>query len=385
VRILFLHCARDWSGTARAFAVAARGLAARGHAVTFLAEPHSNVEQSASRMASVASKIGGDPATSRDVAPFEVTPYTCDGFWFTSALRLRRLFRHWDVDVVFVHDDREHIIASVACWIGRRGKVIRRTPSSCALQPRALGKLANWLTNTTYLFSNDADKRLARLPGKGAWTAIARLGVDAGRYPDRAASQEPRPEDIRYIICVYDPTSRGRAATAIRTVSMLAPRHPYLRLIIFGAGSDSEDLRMQAAALDVMHLVSFLGERDDHLTLMRDAELGWVVAEADTAAYGILDLMALGVPVIAADGGVASYYVANLISGSLVPAEDAATTAATVVTLLASEEQRQAMGSAARARVAREFPESAMIDGFQAAMGGRQLTPDRPRSSETSG
>jgi glycosyltransferase involved in cell wall biosynthesis len=118
---------------------------------------------------------------------------------------------------------------------------------------------------------------------------------------------------------------------------------------------------------------------------MRDAELGWVVAEADTAAYGILDLMALGVPVIAADGGVASSYVANGISGSLVPPEDAATTAATVVTLLASEEQRQAMGSAARARVAREFPESAMIDGFQAAMGGRQLTPDRPRSSETSG
>jgi glycosyltransferase involved in cell wall biosynthesis len=149
---------------------------------------------------------------------------------------------------------------------------------------------------------------------------------------------------------------------------MLAPRHPYLRLIIFGAGSDSEDLRMQAAALDVMHLVSFLGERDDHLTLMRDAELGWVVAEGDTAAYGILDLMALGVPVIAAEGSVAETYVANLISGTLIPPEDASTTAASVVTLLVSEEQRVAMGAAAKARVAREFPESAMVDGFEAAL-----------------
>ncbi|HEY0243511.1 MAG TPA: glycosyltransferase, partial [Gemmatimonadaceae bacterium] len=167
--------------------------------------------------------------------------------------------------------------------------------------------------------------------------------------------------------------SRGRAATASRTVSMLAPRHPYLRLIIFGAGSDSEDLRMQAAALDVMHLVSFLGERDDHLTLMRDAELGWVVAEADTAAYGILDLMALGVPVIAAEGSVAEMYVANQISGTLIPPEDAATTAANVVTLLANEEQRLAMGGAAKTRVAREFPESAMIDGFEAALKGREI------------
>ena len=72
---------------------------------------------------------------------------------------------------------------------------------------------------------------------------------------------------------------------------------------------------------------------------------------------------------LAAEGGVAETYVANLISGSLIHPDEAATTAATVVTLLSSEEQRQAMGSAARARVAREFPEQAMIDGFLAATG----------------
>lgn len=373
MRILFLHCAREWSGTARAFAVAARGLAARGYNVTFLAEPHSNVEQSASRMATVASRIGGDDpvAAKRDVAPFEVTAFSYDGFWLACAWRLRHLFRRWDVDVVFVHTEREHLIASMACWLGRGGKVIRRTPAGCELVPRTAGKVANWFCKTTYLFASDADVRLATLP-KGARAPIARLGVDASRYPERTGVETPRSEDIRYIICVYDPTSRGRAATAIRTVSMLAPRHPYLRLIIFGAGSDSEDLRMQAAALDVMDLVSFLGERDDHLTLMRDAELGWVVAEADTAAFGILDLMALGVPVIAAEGSVAETYVANQISGTLIPPDDAATTAASVVTLLASEEQRQAMGAAARSRVGREFPEGAMIDGFEAALGRRE-------------
>lgn len=382
MRILFLHCARDWSGTARAFAVAARGLAARGHNVTLLTEPHSNVEQSASRMATVAQKVLGDePDASRDVAPFDIVPFSCDGLWFSSAWRLRHIFRRWDVDVVFVHSDREHVIASAACRLGGRGKVIRRTPAGCELHMGAQGKFANWLVETTFLFASDNDVRIATLPGKGARTLVASLGVDTARYPDRTTTvQEPRPEDIRYIICVYDPTSRGRAATAIRTVSMLAPRHPYLRLIIFGAGSDSEDLRMQAAALDVMHLVSFLGERDDHLTLMRDAEIGWVVAEADTAAYGILDLMALGVPVIALeDSAAAQAYVANSITGNLIPPDDASTTAATVVTLLASEEQRQAMGAAARSRVTREFPEAAMIDGFEAALGGSH---GRPRQRE---
>ena len=372
MRVLFLHCAREWSGTARSFAVAARGLAARGFNVTFLAEPHSNVEQSASRMATVAQKIGGaESGGSREVAPFEIAPFSCEGPWFSTAWRLRHLFRRWDADVVLVHHEREHLIASMACWLGRSGRVVRRTPAGCRLEMGFGGKFAGWMTRTTYLFASESDIRLASLP-KGAATQVARLGVDSSRYPDRTIlAQEPKADEIRYIICVYDPTSRGRAATAIRTVSMLAPRHPYLRLIIFGAGSDSEDLRMQAAALDVMHLVSFLGERDDHLTLMRDAELGWVVAEADTAAYGILDLMALGVPVIAAEGSVAETFVANMISGTLVPVEDAATTAATVVTLLSNEEQRIAMGSGARARVAREFPEAAMIDGFEAALSRR--------------
>ncbi|HVF40229.1 MAG TPA: glycosyltransferase family 4 protein [Gemmatimonadaceae bacterium] len=373
MRALFMHCAKEWSGTARAFAVAARGLAARGYNVTYLAEPDSNVQQSASRIAAVASKLGGgDPAAHREVAPFEVVPFTCDGFWFACAWSLRHMFRRWDVDVIFVTNDREHLIAATACWLGRHGGIVRRTPAGTQLMVGPHGKVASWLTRTTYLFASEADARVTAQPGKPSRGAVAVLGVDVSRYPDRLAKKTGdgvESDGLRYIICVYDPTSRGRAATAIRTVSMLAPRHPYLRLIIFGAGSDSEDLRMQAAALDVIHLVSFLGERDDHLSLMRDAELGWVVAEADTAAYGILDLMALGVPVIASDGSVANTYVANLISGALVPPEDAAGTAATVVTLLTAEEQRAAMGAAARTRVAREFPEGAMIDGFESAIG----------------
>jgi glycosyltransferase involved in cell wall biosynthesis len=206
---------------------------------------------------------------------------------------------------------------------------------------------------------------------------VAPIGVDVSTYPTDgvkspaseadSASEQKQTEPLKYIVCVYDPTSRGRAATAIRTISMLAPRHPNLRLMIVGAGSDDEDLRMQAAALRVLHLVSFLGERDDMINLMRDAHLGWVVADADTGVYGILDLMALGIPTVASEGGVAQRYIANGISGALYPPDDSATTAATVAGMLLSEDTREAMGKAARTRVAREFPESEMIEGFDRA------------------
>jgi glycosyltransferase involved in cell wall biosynthesis len=323
-------------------------------------------------MATVASKIAGNDLEARhDIAPFEVVQFNCEGNWFAAAWRLRHLFRHWDTDVVFVTTNREHLIASVACWLGRRGAIVRRAPAGCPLTIHGSARFASWLTRTGYLFSDEGSAAVSKLPRRAGRAGLAVLGVDTSRYPERSDGANPEPADtlgIRYIICVYDPTSRGRAATAIRTVSMLAPRHPYLRLMIFGAGSDSEDLRMQAAALGVLDLVSFLGERDDHLLLMRDADLGWVVADADTAAYGILDLMALGVPVIAPEGSIAEAYVANLITGTLIPPDDAATTAAAVVTLLTDEEQRTTIGAAGRARVSREFPEQAMVDGFEQAV-----------------
>jgi len=124
---------------------------------------------------------------------------------------------------------------------------------------------------------------------------------------------------------------------------------------------------MQAAALRILHLVSFLGERDDQVAVMRDADLGWVVAGGDTAAYGLLDLMALGKPIIASETGLAPHYVANGINGTLYPSDDSAATAATVAALLGNEATRQAMGRAARTRVARDFPETEMIDGFARA------------------
>ena len=49
MRLLFLHTGNDWAGTARAFAVAARGLAARGHQVNFACLAGTVVEERLAR------------------------------------------------------------------------------------------------------------------------------------------------------------------------------------------------------------------------------------------------------------------------------------------------------------------------------------------------
>ncbi|HEV7388963.1 MAG TPA: glycosyltransferase family 4 protein [Gemmatimonadaceae bacterium] len=369
MHVLFLHAGREWSGTARLFARAGRGISERGAKVTLLVTPDSNVHLAVSPR-----RDPGQPRHTPIPEPFEIIPFATDGWFFTAARRLRRIFRRWDADTIFVSTDREHLIAATACWMSRNGTVVRWTPAGRQLELGPAGRWAARLARTAYLFSSETDRRASSLPKNAVDASVAQIGVDVSAYPADGA-KPPAPEGdaaaqqpaLKYIVCIYDPSSRGRAATAIRTISMLAPRHPDLRLIIVGQGSDDEDLRMQAAALRVLHLVSFLGERDDVVSLMRDAHLGWVVAEADTGAYGILDLMAVGIPTVASEGGVAQRYIANGISGALYPPDDSASTAATVAGMLLSDEVREAMGKAARTRVAREFPETEMIEGFDRA------------------
>ncbi|HEX3533869.1 MAG TPA: glycosyltransferase family 4 protein [Gemmatimonadaceae bacterium] len=371
MHVLFLHTAREWSGTARLFSRAARGISERGAKVTLLVTPDSNVHLAVSPR-----RAPNQPRHTPIPEPFEIIPFATEGGFFSAARRLKKIFRRWDADAIFVTTDREHLIASTACWLTRGGAVVRWTPAGKKLEMEFAGKLAAWLRKTSYLFASETDRRASNIPKNAIESGSAEIGVDIATYPsngekgsspDDQAADKPGEAPLKFIVCVYDPTSRGRAATAIRTMSMLAPRHPNLRLMIVGPGSDDEDLRMQAAALRVLHLVSFLGERDDQVSLMKDAHLGWVVAEGDTGVYGILDLMALGIPTVASEGGIAQRYVAHGISGALYPSDDSASTAAAVAGLLQSEESRLAMGKAARTRVAREFPETATIEGFDRA------------------
>jgi len=347
----------------------------RGAKVTLLVTPDSNVHQAVSPR-----RDPNQPKHTPITEPFEIIPFAADGWFLSAARRLRKIFRRWDVDAIFVTTDHEHLIAAAACRGGGSGSVVRWTPAGRKLDLGFAGKFAGWLTKTSYLFASETDRRLSNIPRSAIEASVAEIGVDVATYPANGAKAPASTEDSavdakpaephKYIVCVYDPTSRGRAATAIRTISMLAPRHPNVRLLIVGQGSDDEDLRMQAAALRVLHLVSFLGERDDQINLMRDAYLGWVVADADTGTYGILDLMALGIPTVASEGGIAQRYIAHGISGALYPPDDSASTAAAVAGMLKSEEDRVAMGKAARTRVAREFTETQMIEGFDRAANG---------------
>ena len=353
MRVLFYHTAAEWSGSARIFDAAARGLAARRWEVTFACPGGSVVEGRVAR--------GG----------YDVVPLSPGGGWLTESWRLREILLQRFIEVSFVHTDREHLIAALALRLAERGAVVRRLRPGERVSPGVGGRTAARLAATGILVATLADRDAApRLPTRSLETVVAEVGIDARHHDEvRAitASALGAPPSARLLACVYAPSAKTRAATVLRTLALLKPRHPELRLAMLGAGSDHEDLRMHAAALGITSVVSHLGVRDDQLAVLRAAELGWVVADHDDAAYGYLDLMALRVPVLAPRSALGEYYVPDGIAGVLLPPDDAPATAARVAAILAHDEQRLAMGNAGHLRALREFPETAMVDGFEQA------------------
>lgn len=349
VRVLIYHSGSRWSGVSRTAATLGRLLHAGGAKVTAAVQPESSVEE---RFA---------------IEGLDVAALSEDASFLEEARRLRQVIRDYFVEVVLVTSAREHRVASLAMRLAGRGAILRRLDSGELATGWLADRLSARVAPSGWLFASEAERQAAHLPALALGSRVVPLGVgtahhDAVRPVARSAFSFTVGGPT--VVCVGDSDVRRRATPLLRAVSLLMPRQPALRLLFIGRGTDDDDLRMHAAALGITRVVRFLGERRDHLGIMKSADIGWVLADGDDAAWGCLDFMALRVPVIAPAGSVAQRYVADEITGLLLVQDDGPESAAAMTTLLAHPADRRRMGDAAHARAAREFPESGMSEAI---------------------
>jgi glycosyltransferase involved in cell wall biosynthesis len=357
MRILFLVSDKSWSARARAFALAARGLSARGHDVLLACERECPVQVRAAESAVPVVTLEPDASVAGDT-------------W-----QLRRVLQEKDVDVVFVHSEEELLVATSAVRLGLGsggGRVIRRIPPFQFAADGRSGRLATRIAPAGLLFTTEADRAAADARRYRIPSGVAPLAVDPTDHEKAAQITKASlgaPAEARLIVCIHDGGDKRPVFTALRTLALLAPRHPELFLAIVGT-TEFDDLRMHGASLGINNSVAFIGPRENELSLIRTADVGWIAASGDAAAFAALDFMAFGTAVLAERSPLIEHYVADGSGGMLLTPADPTTTASTVAAFLAKDEQRAAMGNAARARLRRDFPFEAMIQGFEQVIGG---------------
>ncbi|MEX2152994.1 MAG: glycosyltransferase [Gemmatimonadaceae bacterium] len=353
MRVLFLVSEGAWSAQARAFVLAGRGLAARGHDVMVACKSDCPVQVRVAESQLPIVALEPDASAAGDT------------------MQLRRVLQEKDADVVFVHTESELLVASSAVRLGRRaGAVIRRIPPFDIVNQGRGARFATRLAPTGFLFSTEADRQAADISRTRVASGVAPLSVDPTdheRAREVTKASLGAPPNARLIVCVHDGGVKRRVLTVFRTLALLAPRHPELHLAVLGAGR-MDELRMHGAALGISPIITYLGPRDDELSVIRAADVGWIAADGDAAALAALDFMACHTAVLAERSPLTEHYVADGIAGVLLAEGDPTTTASSVAAFLAKDEQRVAMGNAGHARLQREFSYEAMIRGFEQAI-----------------
>ena len=359
MRILFYSQSPEWNGSARALAAAARGMSERGHNVTVVCPPESALEQHL------------------EFGAYEVVSLSTDAAVAARGrLRLRtRAARSLHPGGGRAHGDREQLIAAAAARLAERAAVLRRVRDGRALALGPRRALALRFAPTGLAVQLRGGQRNAPAGHARALSAGRRAArrecasaYDAVRPASRASIGAPG--GTRVLVCVYDRSGRARAGNVLRVIALLAPRHPELRLALRRAPARTTRIcACTPPRCASRGAVSFLGERDDYLSVLargRSRVGRWPTAT--TRVYALLDLLALARAGAgrARDGGGAVR--AGWHRG------DSAAAAARRRTpprrwrcLLGHDDRRAAMGGAGRARVSRDYSEQKMIDAFEAA------------------
>ena len=372
MHVCFYLTDSHWSGRARAFADAARALDGRGVQCTIVC-------------------AHGELAAALRACGHEVVAFRPASGVLRSAWHLSALLRSRDIDVVFVHQEREQLVAALAVRTAGRGAVIRRVPAMRAVHGSRGSWLVERLVHAGHLFAFDDDLRSAApgrtqlepvlappaIDGAAAWSgsatpasgAVATATGEPALSPAggiAAAASALRHVPPCRIAVLAGEEPNARVYPVLRAVALVAAQHVSVTVQVTGVALDADALRIHAAALHIGDRTRVAAAADAPAAVSRvlaTADVAWVVAESDDAAYGMLDAMAAGVALVAERHSISQRLLPLESAGSFAPSGGPAALAAHLLALATNAERRAELARAGRA-AARRWPIGAMADGF---------------------
>jgi glycosyltransferase involved in cell wall biosynthesis len=151
----------------------------------------------------------------------------------------------------------------------------------------------------------------------------------------------------------------------LHALAALRARGVVAQLALAGHGSSDASLRQLAATLGIADQMRFLGTlpQPELASLLRLTDVFALMSTSETQSMVLLQAMACGVPVVAADSRALPEFVGPE-SGVLTHPHDADRLAAVLEHLLAAPETRHRMGSAGRQR-ALKYGVAAVADSWE--------------------
>ncbi|MEA2419287.1 MAG: hypothetical protein QOE60_1493 [Thermoleophilaceae bacterium] len=164
------------------------------------------------------------------------------------------------------------------------------------------------------------------------------------------------------VLCVANLRPEKGTAAFVEAVARAREQVPRLHGLLAGDGPQRDELERLVAEREP---VSLLGSRGDVPDLMAATDAFCLLSEAEALPIGILEAMALGLPVVTTDVGGITDAVVHAQTG-LVVAPDGG--AAALTRLAAQPDWAQELGARGRERQRERFSGEAMVEGYERAI-----------------
>jgi len=285
-----------------------------------------------------------------------------DGLRPRLVLRLARRFRRWQADVIHSHDDRAHLYGTFAGRLARVPRLIHTRhgrSSHLSRRQKLLVNAASRLIDHFVCVSED----IARLAVQHGVRADRVRSICNGIDVDRFAYRGSQADGPAVLVARLSPEKD--IETLLRAVALVVRQDPAFRLEIAGDGPCMPSLSQSATALGLDEHVRFLGQVRDVPELLARAGMFVLSSLTEGISLTLLEAMACGLPIVATRVGGNPEVVRDGETGFLVPPENPAALAETLLRLRRDRDTCVRFGAAGRRRVEARFDVRRMVAEYE--------------------
>lgn len=341
MRVLVVASRPSWTADTHFMAHLAAGLSARGLVVAIATALRSDTEREVERRWPKLSVRGVSGRA-----------------WWRQAMSLRGIVTALRPNVLLVGTEADAVLAAVASATGR--PIVRRITTA----ERVVGDAARgertaalpWLARRALAGARITEWGRERLII--GWPTPA-PGVASGAH---GAGVHRLPAPTSAVVLVPGHPHDEDTAQALRVLAHVRSRHADLRVLLTGTPSALQATRLHAAALDLGRAVQIVPIDALLQHELAHAGAAWIAASGEAGAVAALAAMQQRVPVLVAHDAPFAELVTPGVTGWHIPADAEASVAADLARVLGDAAARRTMGTAAAARIAREYSWDTLVD-----------------------